>query len=33
METFSQFAIATPFNQRKPLCRVSTWQRYQKIGC
>ena len=31
METFSQFAIVTPFNQRRPLCQVSLFLRYQKI--
>ena len=31
METFSQFAIVTPFNQRRPLCQVSPFVHYQII--
>ena len=29
METFSQFAIVTPGNQRRPLCQVSLFILYQ----
>ena len=32
METFSQFAIVTPFNQRRSLWQVSLFLRYQFIG-